>query len=99
MKSNKPKTKTQTELVEELANRTGIDKTKVKTVLDANAVMAIEELNRTDGFSLIGFGKLDVKTTKQRIGRNPRTGAGVTIPPRRKVIFRPGKLFKQAIEN
>ncbi|MBR9978996.1 MAG: integration host factor subunit beta [Bacteroidetes bacterium] len=41
------------------------------------------------------FGAFEVKVTKAKPGaRNPRTGELVYVPPRRKVMFRPGKKLR-----
>jgi len=38
-----------------------------------------------------GFGSFHVKMRKAKVGRNPRTGAVVPVPPRRGVKFTPAK--------
>ena len=40
---------------------------------------------------LVGFGVFQVKPRKRGIGRNPRTGKEVRIPPGRTIRFKPGK--------
>src|SRR4029079_15443068 len=40
---------------------------------------------------LRGFGVFQVKPRKRGIGRNPRTGKEVRIPPGRTIRFKPGK--------
>ncbi|MDR2338032.1 MAG: HU family DNA-binding protein [Deltaproteobacteria bacterium] len=51
------------------------------------------------GYKLVlpGLGKLQVKTSKSRIGRNPMTGAEIKIPARKKVRFTPLKALKDAV--
>ena len=39
----------------------------------------------------LGFGVFQVKPRKRGIGRNPRTGKEVRIPPGRTIRFKPGK--------
>lgn len=46
---------------------------------------------------LVGFGTFVVKSRKARKGRNPRTGAPLTIKASRTVGFRPGKALKQML--
>jgi len=46
---------------------------------------------RRDRIELRGFGVFNVKPRKTGIGRNPRTGAEVSIPPGKAVRFKPGK--------
>jgi len=44
-----------------------------------------------DRIELRGFGVFQVKPRKRGIGRNPRTGKEVRIPPGRTIRFKPGK--------
>ena len=43
------------------------------------------------GIELRGFGVFQVKPRKRGIGRNPRTGMEVRIPPGSTIRFKPGK--------
>ena len=51
------------------------------------------------GYKLVlpGLGKLQVRSTKARMGRNPMTGAEIRIPARKKVRFTPLKALKDAV--
>ena len=59
----------------------------VETVFDAMK----NALGRGDRIELRRFGVFNVKPRKTGIGRNPRTGQQVNIPPGKAVRFRPGK--------
>ncbi len=48
-------------------------------------------LTRSDRIELRGFGVFTVKPRKTGVGRNPRTGAEVSIVPGKAVRFKPGK--------
>jgi nucleoid DNA-binding protein len=52
-----------------------------------------EVVNKTGitKIELRGFGIFNVRPRKTGIGRNPRTGAEVAIPPGKAVRFKPGK--------
>ena len=79
------------DIVNEVVNRTGITKTKaeiaVETVFDAMK----RALENGDRIELRGFGVFNVKPRKTGVGRNPRTGEVVSIPPGKAVRFKPGK--------
>jgi DNA-binding protein HU-beta len=79
------------DIINEVVNRTGITKTKaeqaVETVFDAMK----KSLEKGDRIELRGFGVFNVKPRKTGVGRNPRTGAEVAIPPGKAVRFKPGK--------
>jgi DNA-binding protein HU-beta len=79
------------DIINEVVNRTGITKTKaeqaVETVFDAMK----KSLEKGDRIELRGFGVFNVKPRKTGVGRNPRTGTEVAIPPGKAVRFKPGK--------
>ncbi len=79
------------DIINEVVGRTGITKTKaelaVETVFDAMK----RALSTGDRIELRGFGVFSVRPRKTGIGRNPRTGAEVSIPPGKAVRFKPGK--------
>jgi integration host factor subunit alpha len=46
-----------------------------------------------------GFGKWAVKEKKERKGRNPQTGEGLTIDARRIVTFKSSSVLKDALNS
>ncbi len=88
---------TQTEIVNSLAESTGLKKTEVKGLFDALAGLAAGEVKQNGEFTLPGFGKLVKATRAAREGRNPATGATIKIPAKTTVKFRVGKAMKDAI--
>ena len=67
--------------------------TKVKAVEAVEAVFEAMKaaMQRGERIELRGFGVFQVKPRKRGIGRNPRTGKEVKIPPGRTIRFKPGK--------
>ncbi len=88
---------TQTEIVNSLAEGSGLKKTEVKSFFDALAVLATDEVKKNGEFTLPGFGKLVKATRKAREGRNPATGNPIKIPAKTTVKFRLGKAMKDAV--
>jgi DNA-binding protein HU-beta len=88
---------TQTEIVNQLADKSGLKKTEVKGLFDAIADLATKEVKKNGEFTLPGFGKLVKATRKAREGRNPATGAVIKIPAKTTVKFRLGKSMKDAV--
>ena len=72
------------------------DITRVKAVIAVEAVLDAmkDSMRRGERIELRGFGVFQVKPRKKGIGRNPRTGREVRIPPGRTIRFKPGKNFK-----
>ena len=88
---------TQTEIINGLADKTGLKKTQAKEFFGALAAMASSEVKKNGEFTLPGFGKLVKATRKARDGRNPATGAVIKIPAKTTVKFRLGKAMKDAV--
>lgn len=71
----------------------------VERVLDAQARIMAAELIGGGEVAFAGVGKLKIKKTLARKGRNPQTGAAITIPAGQKVIFSPAKDLKEALKG
>jgi DNA-binding protein HU-beta len=69
------------------------DITKVKAEIAIDAILNAmkESLKNGERIELRGFGVFQVKQRKRGIGRNPRTGKEVEIPPGKTIRFKPGK--------
>ncbi|GHU14147.1 hypothetical protein FACS1894161_4650 [Spirochaetia bacterium] len=48
---------------------------------------------------LRGLGTLETRERKGRMAHNPKTLAPVAVPPRRRVVFRPGSELKAALRG
>ena len=79
------------DIINEVVSRTGITKTKAELAVEAVFETMKKALAQGDRIELRGFGVFSVKPRKTGIGRNPRTGAEVNIPPGKAVRFKPGK--------
>jgi DNA-binding protein HU-beta len=88
---------TQTEIINNLADSSGMKKSDVKGMFDSLAALASSEVKKNGEFTLPGFGKLVKATRKARDGRNPATGAVIKIPAKTTVKFRLGKAMKDAV--
>jgi len=97
MAATTAKRMTQTEIVNELADKSGLKKTEVKSMFDALASLAASEVKKNGEFTLPGFGKLVKASRKAREGRNPATGKPIAIPAKTTVKFRFGKSMKDAL--
>ena len=79
------------DLINEVVDKTGVTKTKAELAVETVFESMKKSLARGDRIELRGFGVFNVKPRKTGIGRNPRTGAEVSIPPGKAVRFKPGK--------
>ena len=88
---------TQTEIINQLADTSGLKKSQAKEFFTALAALAASEVKANGEFTLPGFGKLVKATRKAREGRNPATGKPIKIPAKTTVKFRLGKAMKDAV--
>ncbi len=79
------------DIVHQVIERTGLPRTKAEAAVDTVFDGLKKALTAGDRIELRGFGVFNVRPRKTGIGRNPRTGAEVTIAPGRAVRFKPGK--------
>lgn len=79
------------DIINRVADRTGVPKMKAEQAVDALFHSMKEALTRGERIELRGFGVFVVKPRKRGVGRNPRTGEEVAIPSGKTIRFKPGK--------
>lgn len=88
-----------TELVASVAEKAGLTKKDAEKAINALFVSVEEALAADDKVQIIGFGTFEVKTREERKGRNPQTGAEITIPASKTPVFKAGKGLKDAVNK
>ncbi len=90
------------DLVDALADRTGMTKADASRAVDAlfspDGGVIAGALKRDDRVQITGFGTFEAKHRKARTGRNPRTGQTIRIAATKTPGFRAGKGLKDAIK-
>lgn len=79
-----------TELIDAIASNSGLSKTDSRKALDGFIAAVIETLKKGDKVALVGFGTFQQSIRQERKGRNPRTGAEITIPAKTTIKFKAG---------
>jgi nucleoid DNA-binding protein len=79
------------DIVHQVIERTGLPRVKAEAAVETVFESLKKALTKGDRIELRGFGVFNVRPRKTGIGRNPRTGAEVSITPGRAVRFKPGK--------
>jgi DNA-binding protein HU-beta len=88
---------TQTAIVRELAETTGVNNKVARHFIDSLADLAVRETKKNGVFILPGIGRLVRAERKARVGRNPATGEAIKIPAKKVVKFRLAKSVKDSI--
>ena len=87
------------ELIAEVATRTGITKKDADAAVSAVLDAITEALAQGEKVQLVGFGTFDVRTRTARSGRDPRTGKSIVIPASKAPAFKAGKALKDAVNK
>lgn len=87
------------DLIEQIAIKTGIKQSMVKTIINSFIDQATETLKEGEQVVFQGFGTLTPWKQTERPARNPQTGEPVMIKPRTSVKFRIGTSLLKALNK
>jgi DNA-binding protein HU-beta len=86
-----------TELISHVASEAGISKKQAETAVNAFLSGVKSALAKGEKVLLVGFGTFLVRRRAARKGRNPQTGAEITIPEMAVPAFKAGRDLKEAV--
>lgn len=87
-----------TDLIKSIAHSAQISKVAAEKGLNGMLSTMAEAIEDGERVTLVGLGSFTIVERAPRIGRNPKTGESVSIPPRRAVKFRPGKELSRKVQ-
>lgn len=90
---------TKAELVEQVARNTDLTKKHAELIVNTVFDSIVESLRDGEKIELRGFGSFRIRQRGSRIGRNPKTGATVHVPPKRIPYFKPGKDLRELLNG
>ena len=85
------------DLVAAMAEKAGVSKKDAEASLKAVTDVVAEELKKGEKIQLVGFGTFEVSERAARTGRNPQTGAEMTIAASKAPKFKAGKALKDSL--
>ena len=88
---------TKSQLLQELAAKSGRTKKEVVALLEALVKMAYVQVKKEGEFVIPGLGKLVKVKRPARMGRNPATGETIKIAAKTVIKFRVAKAAKEAV--
>lgn len=87
------------QLVEKVAEATGLTKAKSLEAVEAVISSISGALKAGDSVTLVGFGSFGVTERAARKGRNPATGKEIKISAKKAPKFKAGKDLKEAVNS
>ena len=92
-------TVTKKELIERLAEQSGLKRQDVRQVVQGFLDEVINELGKGNRLEFRDFGIFDVRERAERVAQNPKTLERVMVPAKRTARFRVGRLMKQCVDQ
>jgi integration host factor subunit alpha len=76
-----------------------LSRAQARTIFEMTLEEIADSLDRNEAVKLRGFGAFQVRSKRERIGRNPKTGVEAAIKPRRVVTFKPSPVLIGRVNN
>lgn len=92
-------TVTKKELIERIAEENGLKRVNVRLIVQAFLDTIVDELSKGNRLEFRDFGVFESKTRAPRKAQNPKTLDKVTVPSRRTVKFKVGRVMKMRLHE
>ena len=93
------KTITRADLAEAVFRRLGLSRTESAAMVEMVLKEISDAIVAGETVKLSSFGSFMIRDKGLRVGRNPKTGREVPIPPRRVTVFKPSNIMKSRIND
>lgn len=88
---------TKKDLIEIVAKKANLTNKASRDAVQTFINTVRDSLKRGEKVVITGFGTFSVRSRKQRVGRNPKTGDKITLAARKAPGFTAGKTLKKAV--
>lgn len=88
-----------TQVIEAVAKEANLNKKQAEAAVNAFMSTVETALKAGEKVQLVGFGTFEVKARAERQGRNPLTGATMTIAASKHPAFSAGKALKDSVNK
>ncbi len=85
-------------MVNKVSEKTLVGKKESEKAVTAVMESISEALAKGDKVQLVGFGTFEVRSRKEREGRNPKTGEKIIIKATKVPAFKAGKALKDRVK-
>ena len=90
---------TKAEVIQEISQKTGIDKADVSASLEGFFTVVKNSLASGQNVYIRGFGSFVVKYRKEKVGRIISKNESITIPAHYVPSFKPAKVFVEKVKS
>ena len=90
---------TKADLVDEISRAIAATRKDAESIVETVFESIVKALQGDDKVEIRGFGSFRTRKRRGRIGRNPKTGVKVNVPPKRIPYFKPSKELKEIVNS
>jgi len=90
---------TKADLVDDVTQAAELSRKDSETVVEIVFESIVKSLRAGDKIEIRGFGSFRSRQRKARVGRNPKTGERVEVPPKTVPYFKPSKELKDLVNG
>lgn len=88
---------TKADLIEEVSRAVEMSRKDSEVIVETIFASIVKALRTSDKIEIRGFGSFRTRERRSRVGRNPKTGARVEVPPKKVPYFKPSKELKDLV--
>jgi integration host factor subunit beta len=90
---------TKADLIEEVSRLAELTRKDSEVIVETIFDSVVRALRTGDKIEIRGFGSFRTRQRKPRVGRNPKTGDRVEVPPKKIPFFKPSKELKDMVNR
>lgn len=90
---------TKADIVDRIAEGTGLTKLETEAVVDGFVITVMEALEAGGSVELRGFGSFRVRERAARMARNPQTDEPIEVPRQFVPSFKPSRQFRDVVNE
>lgn len=90
---------TKADIVDRIAEGTGLTKLETEAVVDGFVITVMEALEAGGSIELRGFGSFRVRERAARMARNPQTDEPIEVPRQFVPAFKPSRQFRDVVNK
>jgi integration host factor subunit beta len=90
---------TKADLIDEVSRVAELTRKDSEIIVESIFDSVVRSLRAGDKIEIRGFGSFRTRQRKARVGRNPKTGDRVEVPPKKIPYFKPSKELKDLVNQ
>jgi integration host factor subunit alpha len=93
------KTLTKVDIVDAIYDKVKRNRVEIKSIVESMLGIIKQAIKKDHALLVSGFGKFEAYDKHARKGRNPQTSENIILPPRKVVVFRLSRRFRDELNS